>query len=192
MSRSATGVEHGRMLAGEMYLAADPELVGMRRRARRLTRAFNSTTEEEMERRGELLRELFGAIGPGSEIEPLFQCDYGTNIRAGERLYMNFGCVILDCALVEIGNRCMFAPGVHIYAATHPIDPVERASGRELARPVKIGNDVWVGGGAIICPGVTIGDGAVIGAGSVVTKDVPGRVVAVGNPCRVVREVGGG
>ena len=149
-----------------------------------MTRMYNATTEEETARRRELLVELFGAIGAGEEIEPDFRCDYGFNIRAGAKLFMNFGCVVLDCAPVTIGDGCLFGPGVHIYAATHPTDPAVRLTGRELARPVTIGHNVWVGGGAIICPGVTIGDGAVIGAGAVVTRDVGAGVTVVGNPGR--------
>lgn len=178
------------MLAGELYLASDPELAGARRRARRLTRLYNATTEEQAGERSALIQELFGQIGPGAEIEPPFYCDYGTNIRAGARLYMNFGCVVLDCAAVTVGDGCMFGPRVQILAATHPVDPVVRATGRELAKPVTIGNGCWIGAGAIICPGVTIGDGSVIGAGSVVTRDIPAGVVAVGNPCKVVRAAG--
>ncbi|MCC6320271.1 MAG: sugar O-acetyltransferase [Phycisphaerales bacterium] len=180
--------EFARMLAGELYLASDPELVDLRRRARRLTRLFNQTTEEQHAERAALLHELFGTLGPGAEIEPTFRCDYGFNIRAGARLFMNFGCVVLDCAPVTIGRACLFGPGVHIYAATHPTDAVARQTGRELAKPVTIGDDVWVGGGAIICPGVTIGDGAVIGAGSIVTRSVAAGVVVVGNPARAVNK----
>lgn len=177
------------MLAGELYWAGDAELVALRRRARRLTRAFNQTTEEEPEERRRLLTELFGAVGPRVEVEPSFRCDYGFNIYAGDNLFMNFGCVLLDCAPIRIGANCLMAPNVHLYAATHPAEPEVRATGRELARPITIGDDVWLGGGVIVCPGVTIGDGCVIGAGSVVTRDVPSRSIAAGNPCRVIRAV---
>lgn len=177
------------MLAGELYVAADPELVAMRRRARRLTRAFNATTEEEPDERLRILRELFGAVGPRAEVEPPFRCDYGSHVFVGDNFYANFGCVILDCAAVRIGRNVMFAPNVQLFAATHPIVAAERIAGPELARPITIGDNVWVGGGAIVCPGVTIGDNAVIGAGSVVTRDVPANVVAAGNPCRVIRAV---
>lgn len=182
------GSELARMLAGELYLASDPQLVALRVAARRTVRLYNATREDERGRRGELLRELFGAIGPGAEIEPNFRCDYGFNIRAGARLFMNFGCVVLDCAPVTIGDGCLFGPGVHIYAATHPTDPAIRRGGRELALPVTIGHNVWVGGGAIICPGVTIGDDAVIGAGSVVTRSVAAATTVVGNPGRAIRQ----
>lgn len=177
------------MLAGEMYLASDPELVEARRRARRLTRLFNQSTEEEPELRRKLIAELFGVIGNKFEIEPSFQCDYGCNIYAGENLFVNFGAVFLDCAPIRIGRNVMMAPGVHLYTATHPTNAVERASGREFALPITIGDDVWLGGGVIVCPGATIGDACVIGAGSVVTKNIPPGMIAVGNPCRVLRPV---
>ncbi len=177
------------MLAGELYRAADSELVAERQRARRLTRLYNSTTEQEIERRSQILHELFGAVGSTIEIEPPFYCDYGSNIYAGDGFYMNFGGVILDCNRVDIGEKVLCGPSVHIYTATHPIDPEIRLSGLELTAPVQIGNNVWIGGGVIICPGVTIGDDTTIGAGSVVVKDIPARVVAAGNPCRVIREL---
>jgi len=184
-----TRSELEKMLAGELYLASDPELVAARTRARRITRHFNASTEEEIEKRAALLLELFGSIGVGVEIEPPFRCDYGANIRFGERVFVNFDCVILDCARVTLGNGVLIGPGVHIYSATHPTDPELRKSGRELALPVTIGDDVWIGGGVRICPGVTIGANTTIGAGSVVVNDVPPRVVAVGNPCRIVRKL---
>ncbi len=177
------------MLSGELYFAYDPELVELRGRARRLTRLYNATREDEPRERERLLRELLGACGERVEIEPPFRCDYGSNIRLGDGVYMNFDCVILDCAPISIGERTLLGPGVHLYAATHPADPDVRATLRELARPISIGRNAWIGGGAIICPGVTIGDEAVIGAGSVVTRDVPARVIAAGNPCRVIRPV---
>ena len=181
------------MLAGEPYRADDPELVAARRRARGLLARFNAVdplADDEADRRAELLRELFGAVGPGVDVTPPFFCDYGTQIRVGERFYANAGCVILDCAAVSIGDRVLLGPGVQIYAATHPLDPAERAAGWESAKPVTIGDDVWVGGGAILLPGVTVGAGSVIGAGSVVTRDVPPGTVAAGNPCRALRTPG--
>lgn len=181
--------EKQKMLAGELYLAADPELVRDRQRARRLTRTYNSTHEAEPEKRLAILQELFGSVGPKVEIEPPFYCDYGSNIHAGNGLYLNFGCVILDCHQVNIGENLLCGPYVQIYTAYHPTAPEIRRSGLELAAPVRIGNQVWIGGGAIICPGVTIGDGTTIGAGSVVVKDIPAHVVAVGNPCRVIRSL---
>jgi maltose O-acetyltransferase len=175
------------MLAGELYSAMDPELTAARFRARKLVRAYNATEDEDAARRRELLGQLFGSMGPGVQIEPPFQCDYGTQIHVGARVFMNFQCVILDCNTVTIGDDVSIGPGVHIYAATHPLDPDERIKGPELARPVTIGNKVWLGGGAIILPGVTIGEGTTVAAGSVVTKDLPPYVLAGGNPCRVLR-----
>lgn len=135
-----------------------------------------------------LLAELFGAATETLVTAPFF-CDYGSNIRLGNRVYFNFNCVILDVAPVSIGDNVLFGPGVHIYTALHPLRAAERRAGLESGQPVSIGGDVWVGGGVIICPGVSIGAGAVIGAGSVVTRDVPAGMLAVGNPCRVVRPV---
>ncbi|HZW09607.1 MAG TPA: sugar O-acetyltransferase [Phycisphaerales bacterium] len=181
--------ERDRMIAGELYRPADAELAALRLRARRLCDEFNRSGPEQTERRTWLVRELFGQIGERFEIEPDFRCDYGWNIFAGENLFMNFGCVVLDVCPVRLGDNAFLAPGVHIYAATHPLDPAERASGVELGRPVTIGSDVWIGGHATICPGVTVGDAAVIGAGAVVTRDVEARTVVAGNPARVIRRV---
>jgi maltose O-acetyltransferase len=122
-------------------------------------------------------------------LQPPFFCDYGSNIHLGKKVFFNFNCVVLDVCEVRIGDRTMFGPAVQVYAATHPLDAAERSSGRELGKPVVIGADVWVGGGAVICPGVTIGDRAVIGAGAVVTRDVPAGVFAAGNPCRVIKTI---
>jgi maltose O-acetyltransferase len=179
--------EKQKMLAGELYLAADPELTAERKRARRLTRLFNQTTEDAIPEREALLRELLGATGPRIEIEPPFYCDYGSNIYADDRLFLNFDCVILDCAPVRFGVNVACGPGVHIYAATHPLEAEQRIRGPELAKPVTIGDNVWIAGGAIVCPGVTIGANSTIGAGSVVTRDIPPNVLAAGNPCRAVR-----
>lgn len=179
--------EKQRMLAGELYLASDPELVKERQRARDLLREYNATWTAEIPRRLAILSRLFGQIGPRVEIEPPFRCDYGYNIFAGDGLYMNFGCVVLDCAPVHIGENVLFGPYVQLLAADHPRDPELRRGGRELAAPIRIGGNVWIGGGAIVCAGVSIGDDTTIGAGSVVTSDIPARVVAAGNPCRVLR-----
>jgi maltose O-acetyltransferase len=175
--------ERERMLVGDLYDASDPELVAARRRTREVVAHYNEDPEPS------LLRELLGEVGAGAVVEPPFHCDYGENIVAGERLYVNAGCVFLDCAQIRIGNRVLLGPGVHLYAATHPTEPELRSRGLEYARPIAIGDDVWLGGGAIVLPGVTIADRAVIGAGSVVTKDIRAGVVAVGNPCRAVREL---
>jgi maltose O-acetyltransferase len=189
MSNLRERTEREKMLSGQLYRAADADLIAARRRARRLCRLYNATTEEETERRRQLLAELFGQVGPEVEIEPPFACDYGENIRAGSGLYVNFGCVILDCGRVDIGEGVLLGPGVQIYAAYHPTDPAVRATGAELAGPIRIGNNVWIGGQAVLCPGVTIGDNTTIGAGSIVTRDVPAGVIAAGNPCRVIRPV---
>ncbi len=177
------------MLAGEPYNPGDPELVKLRRRARALTREINATTEEQTEPRADLFRQLFGTLPGSFEIEPPFRCDYGVHIHAGPGLYMNFGCVILDVCEVHLGSGVMMAPNVQIVTATHPIDPDLRLSGRELGKPIRIGNRVWLGAGVIVLPGVRIGDDTTIGAGSVVTRDIPPRVVAVGNPARVTRSL---
>lgn len=179
-----------RMLAGEFYLSSDPVLVEMRRRARELTRRFNATREDQPDERLALLRSLFGTLGERCEVEPTFRCDYGFHIHAGDGLYMNFDCVILDVCEVRIGYSCFFGPGVHVYTATHPLDAALRSSGAEMGKPVRIGDRVWIGGRAVILPGVSVGDEAVIGAGSVVTRDVPPRTLVAGNPARVVRTIG--
>ena len=132
---------------------------------------------------------MLGEKGEGVYIEPPFYCDYGSNIFLGNKVYMNFNCVILDCNIVRIGDGTMLGPAVQIYAATHPLDAAQRAAGPELAYPVTIGRDVWIGGGAIIGPGVTIGDNTTIGAGSVVVKDIPANVFAAGNPCKAIRQL---
>ncbi|WP_139364908.1 maltose acetyltransferase domain-containing protein [Sutcliffiella halmapala] len=181
--------EKEKMLAGELYKAWDEELSKERIHARKLTRIFNESTETEEEKRSELLKRLFGSTGKTINIEPTFRCDYGYNIHVGENFFANFDCVILDVCKVEIGENCMLAPGVHIYTATHPVDPIERNKGPEYGKPVKIGNNVWLGGRAVISPGVTIGDNVVVAAGAVVTKDVPDNVIVGGNPARVIKEI---
>ncbi|UFP96239.1 sugar O-acetyltransferase [Gloeobacter morelensis] len=181
--------EKQKMLAGELYRASAPELVALRVRARGLVDLYNATAATQGEQRRLLLSELFGSLGQSVEIESPFFCDYGSQIHVGEGFYLNTGCVILDCAAVTIGAHVLIAPGVHIYTATHPTDPAVRRSGLELALPVTIGDNVWIGGGAIVCPGVTIGENTTIGAGSVVVKSIPANVIAAGNPCRVLRPV---
>ena len=126
---------------------------------------------------------------PDLWLQPPFYCDYGYNIKVGERVFFNFNCIVLDVAPVIIGSRTLFGPNVQVYTATHPLNPMERSSGLEFAKPIVIGEDVWIGGSAVICPGVTIGDGTTIGAGSVVTKDIPSTVFAAGNPCKVIRNL---
>jgi maltose O-acetyltransferase len=180
--------EKEKMLAGEFYNASDEELTREREYARNVTFEFNHTRPIEKERRQKFLKQLIIAKG-SFYIEAPFNCDYGYNIEVGENFYANFGCTILDVNKVKIGDNVLLAPNVQIYTATHPIDPVERASGKEYAKPIVIGNNVWVGGGTIICPGVKIGDNVTIGAGSVVTKDIPDNVVAAGNPCRIITSI---
>lgn len=175
------------MLAGHLYRASDPELVAMRARAHDLLRRYNRTDEHETALRASLLAELVGATSAGLVIEPPFFCDYGVHVAFGADVYLNTGCVILDCARVTIGTGCLFGPNVQILTATHPLDPEARMRGLELAHPIVIGEHCWLGGGAIVCPGVTIGAATTIGAGSVVTRDVPPRVLAAGNPCRLLR-----
>jgi maltose O-acetyltransferase len=181
--------EWNKMLAGELYLSGDAELVTMRHHARRLLANYRNTDPADADGRFAILHDLFGQVSRAVEIEPPFYCDYGRNIYLGSHFYANFNCVILDPAEVRIGDYVFFAPGVQVYTAYHPLLPEERNSGYELASPVTIGNNVWVGGGAIIQPGVTIGDNTTIGAGSVVTKNIPANVVAAGVPCRVLREL---
>ncbi len=180
--------ERQKMLDGELYDPLDPELVAARARARDLCQALNATREAEQQERRSILTNLFGAGGDTVWMQPPFYCDYGENIRLGERVFFNFNCVVLDVCPVQIGSFTLFGPAVQIYAATHPLDPALRRK-QELGKPIQIGSDVWVGGGAIILPGVKIGSRAVIGAGSVVTRDVPEAAFAAGNPCRVIREI---
>ncbi|WP_439022068.1 maltose acetyltransferase domain-containing protein [Bacillus thuringiensis] len=182
--------EKEKMLAGEMYMPGDEVLVADRTEAKRLTRLYNEAMETGDEGRFTLLNQLLGSSADGtSHIKPTFRCDYGYNIHIGKNFFSNFNCVILDVCEVRIGDNCMFAPGVHIYTATHPLHAAERNSGKEYGKPVKIGNNVWVGGGAIINPGISIGDNAVIASGAVVTKDVPNNVVVGGNPAKIIKTI---
>jgi len=181
--------EREKMLAGELYVAADPELVALRRDARKLTAELSAAGPLDESRCRAVLSRLFGRCGANVWVEPPFYCDYGVHIRVGDRVYMNFNCVILDCAMVTIGDDVMFGPAVQVYAASHPLNAAERIKGPELAAPVTIGARCWIGGGAILLPGVTIGENTTIGAGSVVAKDIPANVLAVGNPCRVIRDI---
>jgi maltose O-acetyltransferase len=176
------------MLAGELYDPMDAELVAARAHARDLCAALNVTRDAEQEERRRILRELFGEGGESVWMQPPFFCDYGAHIALGERVYFNFNCVVLDVCPVRIGSFTLFGPGVQILTPMHPYD-AELRRRQEFGKPVEIGADVWVGGGALILAGVRIGARAVIGAGSVVTRDVPDGVFAAGNPCRVVREI---
>ena len=181
--------ERDKMLAGDLYDPLDPQLSAGRRRARLLVKALNDTRDDQQDERARLIKTLIPASGQDTWIEPPFYCDYGDNISLGDRVFFNFNCVVLDVAPVSIGSRVLFGPAVQVYAATHPLGAADRRTGLEAGRPVDIGNDVWVGGGAIICPGVRIGEGSVVGAGSVVTRDIPAGVFAAGNPCRVIKAI---
>lgn len=181
--------EKEKMLNGEWYIASDQELVKEREIARRTTRHYNETIENEYELRKDMLKKLFGSTGENLFIEPAFKCDYGYNIHVGENFYANFDCVILDVCKVRFGDNCLLGPGVHIYTAAHPLHANERNSGAEFGKPVTIGDNVWIGGRAIINPGVTIASGAIIASGAVVTKDVPANVVAGGNPAKIIKEL---
>ena len=175
------------MLSGESYLAFDPELLAERTRAHNLCYRYNATEDDEGAQRSEILRELFGSE-TDAFIQPPLYCDYGANIKLGRNVYMNFNCCLLDVCLITIGDNCFFAPNVQIYTASHPLNAMDRRK-IEFGKPVTIGDDVWIGGGSIICPGVTIGSRTVIGAGSIVTKSIPDDCLAVGNPCRVIRSL---
>lgn len=180
--------ERDKMLAGEPYDPLDADLVARRTRARDLCQALNTSAEADTEGRRAILRSLFGAGGDTVWMQPPFFCDYGENIQLGERVFFNFNCVVLDVCPVTIGDFALFGPSVQIYTPLHPLDAAARRR-QEFGKPVHIGADVWVGGGAIVLPGVSIGARAVIGAGSVVTRDVPADVFAAGNPCRVIRQI---
>ncbi|MBA2961058.1 MULTISPECIES: sugar O-acetyltransferase [Ramlibacter] len=180
--------EREKMLAGQPYRAMDPELVAARERARALCARLNATAPDHPRQRA-VLDQLLGAAGARVAITPPFHCDYGTQIELGDDVFLNFNCVLLDVCRIAIGAHTLLGPAVQVYTPLHPMDARQRRE-QESGRPVTIGSDVWIGGGAIVLPGVTIGDRAVIGAGSVVTRDVPADVFAAGNPCRVLRPLG--
>ena len=179
--------EKEKMIAGELYFANDPELVADRMFARSQSQIINQAESAEL--RSQLLKETFGRTGKKIYMEPVINFDYGYNIFVGENFYANFNCTFLDVSTIEIGDNCMFAPNVQLYTATHPLHPVKRNSGLEYAKHIKIGNNVWLGGGVIVTPGVTLGDNVVVGAGSVVTKSFPDNVVIAGNPARIIKTV---
>lgn len=179
--------EKEKMLSGELYDALDSELSRERMQSRLLLQKINATPEDQVEELNRLLKSLLPNSGQGLWIQPPFYCDYGSNIELGEKVFFNFNCVVLDVMRVKIGSRSLLGPNVQIYTAMHPLDHQERASGLEFAKPIEIGEDVWIGGSAVICPGVSIGARSIIGAGSVVTKDIPSDVFAAGNPCKVIR-----
>lgn len=181
--------EKEKMIAGELYAANDPELDMERAWASNKFQAFNQLPYSAGKERGQLAKALFGSVGKGCIVRGPFFCDYGKNITLGDGVYFNFNCVILDVCPVKIGSRSMFGPGVQILTALHPIDAEERATWVEYGSPITIGEDVWVGGGAIICPGVTVGNRSIIGAGAVVTKNVPDDVIVAGNPAKIIRRL---
>ena len=180
--------EKQKMLAGELYDPLDPELVAMRTHARELCYDLNRSRPTDLQQRQEILRQLFGSGGETVTLEPPFYCDYGSHIHLGKQVYFNFNCVVLDVCEVTIGDHTLIGPAVQIYTATHPMNAAARRE-KESGKPITIGSDVWIGGGAILCPGISIGDKSVIGAGSVVTRDIPAGVFAAGNPCKVIREL---
>ncbi len=180
--------EKEKMVAGEFYDAMDPELVREREWARDVCGRLNRCDAGDQEQARQLATDLFGSGGESVWLQPPFYCDYGRNIFLGERVFFNFNCVVLDVCPVRIGDFTQIGPAVQILTASHPLNANERR-GKEFGKPIEIGADVWIGGGAIFCPGVNVGEKSVIGAGSVVTKDIPPGVLAAGNPCRVIREL---
>jgi maltose O-acetyltransferase len=178
-----------RMLRGELYLAADPEIQADAARCGRLLERYNATSVSDLDARRAILAELLGEVGEGVVIRPPLVMDYGSQTTIGARTFVNAGAVILDVGRVRIGSDVQIGPNVQLLTPTHPLDPDVRRTGLEAAEPITIEDNVWLGGGVIVCPGVTVGHDTVVGAGAVVTKDLPARVVAVGNPARVIREL---
>lgn len=178
-----------RMLAGDLYIADDPENARLAQRGLALADAYHRATVAGDPGAHALLADLLGTLGPGAYVKPPLFVDYGENIHIGDRTFVNYHLVALDVAPIRIGSDCQIGPNVQLLTPTHPVDPEPRRDKLEAAAPITIGDNVWLGGGVIVCPGVSIGDNSVIGAGSVVTRDVPADVVAVGNPARVVKSV---
>lgn len=181
--------EKEKMLRGKPYKSFEETLLNERQHAKELLFDFNALRPSEIKKRNGIIKNLFGKTGESFFIEPPFRCDYGYNIEIGENFYSNYNCIILDCAKVTIGNNVFLAPNVGIYTAGHPIHYEPRNEEYEYAFPISIGNNVWIGGNTVINPGVNIGNNCVIGSGSVITKDIPANCIAVGNPCRVIREI---
>ncbi|MDH6364401.1 acetyltransferase-like isoleucine patch superfamily enzyme [Enterococcus sp. PF1-24] len=179
--------EKEKMINGELYRPSDPELVADHIHAKKQLQAINDASNQDL--RNQLVKETFGSTGENCYIEPRIAFDYGYNIHVGENFYANFNCTFLDVAPITIGDNCMLAPNVQLYTATHPLHPVERNSGVEYAKPITIGNNVWLGGGAIVIPGVTLGDNVVVAAGAVVTKSFPDNVVVGGNPAKIIKTI---
>ncbi len=180
-----------RMLRGEAYLATAADLVAERQACRVLTERFNATPPGDPQQRTAILRELLREVGEGAEVLAPFQCDYGYQISIGARTFVNYGAVVLDAAEVSIGDDVQIGPAVQLITALHPLEPGPRRDGIEMAAPVRIENGAWLAAGVIVLPGVTVGADTVIGAGSVVTRDMPAGQLCFGNPCRVIREIGG-
>lgn len=178
-----------RMLAGDLYQGADEELVQEMRQAMVLTKRFNDSDPSDQVARDDILRELLGTFADGAHVRPPLHVDYGSHLHLGERCFVNYGLMAIDVAQIRIGADTIMGPNVQLLTPTHPIDPELRRAQWEAAEPITIGDNVWLGGGVIVCPGVSIGDNSVIGAGAVVTKDIPAGVVAAGNPARVLRSV---
>ncbi|HEY9349571.1 MAG TPA: sugar O-acetyltransferase [Acidothermales bacterium] len=178
-----------RMLAGDLYIADDPELGEQSSRALELIQVYNATSVRAVEERRRILRDLLGSIGEGTEIRPPLYIDYGSHISIGARCFANFGLVALDVAPITIGDDVQIASNVQLLTPTHPVEPGPRRAKWEAAKPITIGDNVWLGGGAIVLAGVTIGENTVVGAGAVVPRDLPPNVVAVGNPARIVRQL---
>lgn len=178
-----------RMLAGDLYLADDPELAAAMGRAARLSKQFEDAFAADPAAAREILASLLGHLGEGAEVRPPLRVDYGEHLSIGARTFVNFNLVALDVAAIEIGADCQIGPNVQLLTATHPLAPEPRRAKLEAASPIAIGDNAWLGGGAIVLPGVTVGENSVVGAGAVVTRDVPANVVAVGNPARVVRSL---
>jgi len=181
--------EKDKMVSGELYRSTDPELEAAAAQAQKYLRRLNETPNEDAELRRTVLQALLGSVGQSTRIKSPFSCDYGWNIHIGQDGFINYGCVFLDCNFIRIGDDAQIGPGVHIYTALHPLDARTRRTGLESAKPVIIGHNVWLGGSCVICPGVSIGDNTVVGAGSIVVRDLPANVLAVGNPCRVIRQL---
>ncbi|CAO3675788.1 unnamed protein product [Umbelopsis vinacea] len=181
--------EKQKMIAGKPYDASDPELRADMKAVRDKITTFNHSAHGDAATRKRMIDDIFGTCGPGCFIEPPLSVDYGYNIHLGTNVYANFNCVFLDCAPITVGDNTMFGPNVQVYTASHPLDAVERCSGIEFAKPIKIGEMCWIGGAAIICPGVTIGDRSVVAAGAVVTKNVPSDVVVGGNPAKIIKHL---
>lgn len=181
--------EKEKMLNGEVFNVYDPELVAERQHARSLVEQFNALGETDPQASEQLIRQLFGRVGTGCEVHAQFRCDYGYNIYVGDDFFANYDCVMLDVSPIRIGKHCLLGPRVQLYTVNHPLDPRLRRNGAfGQSRDITIGDDVWIGGGAIICPGVTLGNNVIVGAGSVVTKSFGDNVVVAGNPARVIKQ----